>query len=439
MKIHRKTHNYLKSLINKNSPPHDVILLGGARQVGKSTLIKDVLDDYKNVCQVNLEEDVILAKKIDQTSSFDEFEYLIKTTLGFNPLLNQILFIDEAQESKKLGSYVRFIKEKWEKTKCILTGSSMKNLFQDRAPVGRVQSLTLGPLSFYEFLCGNKRDGLVPIIDDFIKNRHVSDFFHKEFLENFDRYLQIGGLPEVVTTHLKSGDYRLKRAGLLKLQEDDFLRKEIFKKQYLFRDCLRGVANHLGSPSSLVHISENSYNAKEIISLMTKWNLIHEVEQHGFASTTHYHPKRYVYDVGIAQDIRNMPFPRLSVLETRDPALRTQLGGIFENAVLISLKEHKMGQVDISGWKKSPHDSAEVDFVLRTEKTIPIECKASLKVTPRAFANIRQYLKLAGVATGFLISLAPFEIFKDMDFQLINLPVYLCRVDIIEALANEYY
>src|SRR5690606_25411652 len=112
------------------------------------------------------------------------------------------------------------------------------------------------------------------------------------------------------------------------------------------------------------HVETTQYYAKKIFSQLQAWHLILTVEQRGTNSTTDLSPKRYLYDIGIAQDVRSMPFPPLSTIGTTDAVLRNQLGGVLENFVLINLQEHHLGQATLSSWRKNQRGGAEIDFVL---------------------------------------------------------------------------
>lgn len=437
MNIKREQATHLLSVLNDSSSPHNVLLIQGARQVGKSTLIKQVLSHYDDVVSYNLEEELSLRDDIDQTKNFSDFETILKLR-GLNTQSQQILFIDEAQESEKLGGYIRFMKEQWSNTRVILSGSSMTRLFREdqRVPVGRAITLKLNPLSFYEFLGALKLEPLQEVIQNSVEQIDISPIIHQKLLENFDAYLTVGGLPEVVLQFAANRDFKTLRRSILLLQQEDFIRKTNFEDRDLFLSALRGVANYLGLPAKYTHISESSREAKKIVTIMQAWNLIEEVEQKGFASTSTFLPKRYCYDIGIAQQVRNMPFPTLSILNSIDPALRTQLGGLFENVAYLSLTNHNMNQIDLTGWKDNESQS-EVDFIWQEKTNIPIECKAALKVTPRHYTNLKKYLLKSGTKIGFLVSAAPFEATKQNGLTLINLPIYLCRPEIIKALASQ--
>jgi predicted AAA+ superfamily ATPase len=332
------------------------------------------------------------------------------------------------------------MKEKWLKTQVVLSGSSMTRLFRksQRVPVGRVLKLEVHSFSFLEFLNQTHLKPLRELILSAETLPEIEESFHQKLIEEVDNYLTVGGLPEVVTAFYREDRYQDIRRSLLLLQEEDFISKSGMESRKDFLQGLRGIANFLGGSSKYTHFSDSSRKGKEIISLLENWKMVFEVEQKGMSSNSSFYPKRYLYDLGIAQDLRNMPFPKLSFLKTANSALRTQLGGLLENMVFLQLKTHNLGNVDIAGWKESSQNDREVDFVLKSKVAIPIECKASLQVSPRTFTNVRRYLEKSSGNFGIVVSAAPYQVFKENKFVLINLPIYMARVDAIEKLAQSY-
>jgi hypothetical protein len=212
---------------------------------------------------------------------------------------------------------------------------------------------------------------------------------------------------------------------ILLAQADDFVRKSGFGNEGLFMEALQAVANNLGFPSKHTHTSLGSSRAQQLFTLLRNWHLVIEIEQKGLNSTSRFLPKRYLYDLGMAQLVRNMPFPKLSTLTTTSTVLRSQLGGVFENLALIQLGSSQAGFLDISGWKKNASDGVEVDFVWRQTDLIPLEVKATRKVSLRNFSSLLTFLELSELSTGVLISTCPYLEFKRDGKRLINLPIYL--------------
>lgn len=417
-----------------------VLLIEGARQVGKTTAVEMALKELGASFSCNLETDRILRDEIDRTESFEDFRKLLMGRFAAQEIDPEYIFIDEAQESQRIGTYIRSLKESWSQKRFIISGSSMKRLFRDdtRVPVGRVVRLRVNPFSFREFLLAHKQQVLLELLDDFPNlpaekfTESISPLFHDKLLEYEDLYLKVGGLPEVVLAHANNANFRQLRRSILLSQKDDFMRKEPFEQAYLFMDGLRAVASFLGSVSKTTHVCPKYEDARKILEVLEQWHLIELVEQKGNSVQNSFFPKRYMYDLGIAQEVRSMPFPELSMLHTNDEVLRSQLGGLVENRVLLSLMDESAWQSAVSGWRRNDKRNSEVDFVWRNANSIPIEVKAKLKVTPRVFTNIRHYLNFSHQKVGFVVSLAPFEVFRDGARFLVNIPVYLADAKSIE-------
>ena len=429
----------------------DVLLVQGARQVGKTTMIHSVLESSSDtIYALNLERDQDVLRQIDRTESFAEFSRVLslywKVTTIDRP--GTVLFIDEAQESEHLGRYVRFMKEEWQHIRVVLSGSSMSRIFRDetRVPVGRFRPLLVTPFVFEEFLAVSGLTHLQQVFEEFCGNMKeglIDEPLHSAFIEVLDDYLAVGGLPAVATNYYAGGDYRGLRRALYDAQEDDFVRKSSLSDRSLFAKGLRGVANYIGMPSKFGHIDDAKITANMILSTQTAWHLIYEIEQKSMSSTTQHLPKRYLYDIGMAQDLRDMPFPRLSLVSTKNPALRTQLGGLFENALLIALISNQARLGDISGWRSGGSDSPEVDFIWRQDQhTIAFECKATQNVSLKHWSSLKAYLEaIKDINTaniGFLVSAAPFKVVQSKHGTLINLPLYLASGSIIRNLVHKY-
>jgi len=438
----RDLENHLAELINKANEESLIIIIEGARQVGKTYAVNNFLKDRSKVISFNLEKDLVLKMQIDGTATFDDFNNLLCTKCGLRDEADQILFIDEAQESEKLGSYVRFMKEEWKHIKVILTGSSMSKLFKkdERVPVGRVKYLVLRPFSFREFLRIAEREAKLNMMEEIIANHATYDpnsvtvqILHKDLLDLFDSYLLIGGMPAAVKAYYQDGAEGAMEifAELVASQREDFYRREKVKT-YLFIDALKGVANHVGTPAKYAHIAQNNYDAKLITQMLKDWHIIIEIEQTSSSGTINFAPKRYLYDTGILRFIRDTSIANISVLHTMDEKLRIPLGGILENQVVNSLLGSKGGYIPLSGWKRSSKTDIEVDFIIKNiHNCIPCEVKATLKPSERHFKNMIYYHQHNKTVNGemMLVSLGPYMLFpeltKECGIKAMNRPAYL--------------
>lgn len=425
----------------KDERRREVVIVEGARQVGKSYLVNKVLGELDRPrVTVDLEKDRETARMIRQTVDFEDFRALTRDRLGVSEE-GGILFIDEAQECPALARYVKSFKEDWPGVRVILTGSSMHRLFDSnvRVPVGRTRSLLVHPFNFAEFLRCLGRDELA----DLIKNAPMSipPSRHEFLLELYDRHLHVGGYPEAVKA-LAAGDRPEPVIDeILGTLEDDFTRKEDYDHS-LFEDTLRAVANHLGNPSKYTHVDATKYYAKKVIHALRSWHLVLEVRPRAIdPRRSDFLPKRYLHDLGVVNRYRSVAVPSVSLLKTLDPPLRTPLGGLFENAVLLSLMEGGSARKTVGTWRKGGNSSTEVDFVMDAIEIgmkIPIECKATLAVRRKHATSVAEYLAATNQRFGVLVTAAPLGVVHERDdYIVLNVPVYLAtRANILRYAEN---
>lgn len=431
----RNNENIIRDFLSKSETESKVLLVEGARQVGKTYLVESVLKtlEQSRIISINLEREKNLKFEIDQTKSFAEFTQWLMLEKGFKD--NQVftVFIDEAQESEKLGSYVISMKETWKNTKVILTGSSMNKLFDGdtRVPVGRLEYLTVWPFTFLEFLKYGNLENDIDYILNFNFNTELPDVVHNKLLELYDEYLTVGGMPKVVDAHYAKEDFGKELRFIIASQKEDFQRKEAALKNELFIDAVKAVSNTVGFSFQKTHISKNDYDVSRILSLLKQWYIVIEVAQKGSAThQTRFHPKEYLYDLGILRILRETAIPHISAARTLNEKLRTPLGGLIENSVLLNMLEGKGGYYEINGWKDQ--SSKEVDFIYKdAKKTIPLEVKASLKVTNRHAKNLCHYLSEHHLETGLLVSLDKPKKRKQQGYQIIEVPAYLFSQNIL--------
>ena len=401
----------LKQWIGDGTRNRSVLLLEGARQVGKSTLAQRALtgSDLPQL-HLNLERDELWRSRIDRCGEFAEFAELVADEGGLDLKQDGILFVDEAQESRRLGHFVRFMQEEWPRIRVLLTGSTLTRLFREdqRYPVGRVQRLVLTPFSFSEYLAAvgkpSLRDAVLGHPGD------ISDARHETLLGHLDRYLELGGLPEIVVLAASGGDWRRRRAELLAAYEQDFLR--LFGEEHLplVEAALRGVASYAGSPMAQTKVVPSA-TAREIETLrivfrrLEAWHLVLPSSQWGpsIERSHRYHPKRYLFDTGMLRELREIALPTLNALEAQGAELRRPLGAVVENQTAIALANLPGG---LTGWKRSP-SGAEIDFVIRAEgRSIPVECKAAAEIKGTHLKGLGNFLAQFEEERGCVVSFA---------------------------------
>ena len=173
------------------------LVLRGARQVGKTTLVNEFAKNYEIYLKLNLE-------KAEDRSLF-EADYSMEDLLMAIYLNNKqvrsskrtLLFIDEIQFSSKAIAKLRYFYEEAAFLHVITAGSLLESLIDNQIsfPVGRVEYLAVRPCSFNEFLGAMGETSLQKVLDEI----EVPVILHEKLMRLFNKYALIGGMPEVVS------------------------------------------------------------------------------------------------------------------------------------------------------------------------------------------------------------------------------------------------
>lgn len=421
----------VRRFLGEKEPFKRVLLVEGARQVGKSCLIEHALVSFNGrKIVINLERDRKMLMRIDGCEDVDDFTTLLKDRAGFDPSGGHALFIDEAQESRRLGGFVRFMKESWPKASVILSGSSMARLFRDgtRFPVGRVKRIILHPYSFAEFLLAMSEKILAKALREDSPGTFTGSR-HERLLELYNQYLKSGGLPAVVDALREHRDINEELEQIEADYIEDFIRIFGESDADIARACMKGVANFVGGVSkntSVVPSPGTRLNERiqEIFSRLEDWHMILKSEQKGpkVEAGHAYLPKRYLFDTGLLRRLRESAVPDIHLLNSIDALSRQPLGGVLENQVAIDLSR---AGIDLGGWKKTP-SGGEIDFIAKVAgKTIPVEVKSTLAVDGKQHRGLLDYLAMYGLSTGVVVSPCPYAEVDHHNRRIIRLPLYL--------------
>lgn len=183
----------------KSSTNRKPLIISGARQVGKTTLMRDFAKAYAHKIVLNLE------KPADRRyfDEFDDVQTIVEALfLAYNipssAISNTLLFIDEIQESPKAIQLLRYFYEEIPALHVISAGSLLEFAMKEvhSFPVGRVEFLYLYPLNFQEYLEAIGKKALL----DQLQQVPAKTFAHQTLMDAFHRYAIIGGMPEVVKT-----------------------------------------------------------------------------------------------------------------------------------------------------------------------------------------------------------------------------------------------
>ena len=211
----------------KNKPDRKPLILQGARQVGKTWIMKEFgRQNYKYVAYVNMDHNVHMqdsfAKDFDVDRILEDIGIETHTKIVAGETL---IILDEIQEVPPALSCLKYFCENASDYHVIAAGSLLGVAMHKGIsyPVGKVNLLTMYPLSFKEFLEAIGEEQLAEYVDHPKSDKLVT--FRDKYVANLKKYYFIGGMPEVVMTYLQDRDYdevREVQNTILQLYESDF-------------------------------------------------------------------------------------------------------------------------------------------------------------------------------------------------------------------------
>jgi len=207
--ITRYAEDYLQQwYLKKNRKP---LVIRGARQVGKSTLVREFSKNRGyTLLEINLEKHLNLEdlfKQLNVQDILNEISLIIGRPI--NAKAGDILFLDEIQATPSAIPALRYLYEEKPKLHLIAAGSLLEFTLKDHnysMPVGRIEYLYLGPLSFYEYVTAGKLSHLINYIKEYNFKDNFSNEAHKQLCALLREYLIIGGMPEAVSIYLDTKD-----------------------------------------------------------------------------------------------------------------------------------------------------------------------------------------------------------------------------------------
>lgn len=205
-KIIKKLEAWKGTIANK------ALLIKGARQVGKTTVVRQFAKaNYKNFVEINFEQ-MPVAKQAFEGNLDARTILLNLSAMGFGPLEpgKTLIFFDEIQSCPKARTAIKFLVEDGQYD-YIESGSLLGINYKEVSsyPVGFEHELDMYPLDFEEFLWAcNISDDVVSMLKDcYASIRPVPDFLHQQIMDRYRQYLVVGGMPEVVATYISNEDF----------------------------------------------------------------------------------------------------------------------------------------------------------------------------------------------------------------------------------------
>ena len=363
------------------------LLVTGARQVGKTFLVREFAKKYyKNFAEINLIENKKAAKILDAAEDAEDYfsRLSLLSNVSFIPG-ETLIFIDEVQECEEIITAIKFLVEKYD-FDFILSGSLLGVELRDirSVPVGYLDVIEMKPLSFLEYAMARLvNHNFIEIIKSSLANRKpLPDYLHDNLLKLFHEYLIIGGMPAAVDEFIKTTDLqavrniqknisRLYKWDISKYQKDSSL---LLKNMY---DIIPSELNQQNKRFILKNMDEKARFSRYLDSLI--WLFDAGVALPVFCVDDPIHPlklssstnlfKLFLSDVGLLTG----SFTKSVSLEMLAKNPYINYGAIYENAVA---QELNTAGFDLFYYRNKKF--GEVDFIIEgiNGNIIPIEVKS---------------------------------------------------------------
>ena len=301
--LRRKMHDRIKEYLTSDS--NKILIVDGARQVGKSFIIRTVGKElFPNFVEINMYDDKKGAKVFEDTGSVDDFYFRLSTVGGsrLKKKNNTLVFLDEIQAYPELLTLLKFLKDD-DRYTYIVSGSQLGIALNQTLskPGGRIEVVRMYPLDFEEFLWANGvgTEAIGQLKLSFENHQSLDETMHRVYLELFRKYLLVGGLPDAVNKFVETNnivEVRKVHDGILSLYRED-------AAQY-------DTENKLKIRRVYDLIPSNLENRKKRVQF-------NEIEQkRGKSFATYADEFEYLIQSGIAIEVKAISNPRFPLLES---------------------------------------------------------------------------------------------------------------------------
>lgn len=399
MKILRKSLSHLRTW--KADPSRKVLLLRGARQVGKTFLVRELAREFKYVLEINFLSDR-QAAKFFVDPNLDLQTLVLKLSTYFNiPIVDgeTLLFFDEIQECPEAITRLRFFHEQRPALHVIAAGSLLEFALTKVSSfgVGRIDSVFMYPVTFDEYLAARGETLLL----DYVSragpraggggdSAEESDPIHLKLCELLHQFLFIGGLPAVVASFLDRPDYYAAAQQIDSIRtsfEDDFDRYRGRVSPDRLHEVLRSAALQAGKKFVFKHAypDANSAQVDQALSLLNSAGLVHKIYHsaaNGVPLGAEIDPKKFKaipFDHGIYQRTIGVTPPEM-IRDGLSIINKGALAEVFCGSELLGYA-NSFVRGELFYWhRESKSSNAEIDYLMQIgNKLIPIEVKSGTK------------------------------------------------------------
>lgn len=434
--LYRKITKRIEEYLSSNSKR--MLMIDGARQIGKSYIIRHVGQKmFSNFIEINMEEDKLGDRIFAEARTTKDFYLSLSVVAGdkMKDKENTLVFIDEIQAYDHLLTLVKFLMQENRFTYIAsgsLLGVTLKNT--QSVPIGSLEVEHMYPIDFEEFLIANNvgTTAIEVMRNSFNKSEGLSETMHNKIMDLFKKYLIVGGLPQAVETFVESRN----------IVEIRSVQNEVHNLYEV--DCAKYEDEH----NRRLKIRRIYEMVPSTLENKKKRMVIRDIENKSWKRTENYFEEfDYLISAGVALEVKAISKPSYPLVENSgknllklylndvgilsaiyyrnnikaimDDIRSINLGSVYETVVAQELKAH--------GYNLYYYDNkknGEIDFLIDDPdnlSNIPLEVKSgkdySIHSALSRFLTLDEY----NVKRAYVLSNEPQVYIKD---DITYIPIY---------------
>ena len=411
----------------KASADRKPLVVQGARQVGKTWLMQEFAKEaYKKCAYVNFEDNDMLRHLFDNDFDIERILSSLSWATGVDIDTDTLIILDEIQEASRGITSLKYFREKAPQYHVMAAGSLLGIAMHrhDSFPVGKVDFMTLYPLSFFEFLDAVGEGRMVDLLRK--SDWPMVTMFRSQYEDRLRQYYYVGGMPGVVSAFVASGsmeDVRTVQKGILESYERDFSKHAPATEVPHIRMVWRSIPAQLAKENRkfVYGVVKEGGRAKDI-ELAIEWlkdaGLIYKVNRckKGLLPLAAYEDfsafKIYLSDVGLMGAMSNLP---AHILLDGSAMFTDFKGALTEQYVLQQLMADD--RLSVYYWS-ADNSRGELDFLVqRGSDILPVEVKAEENLKAK---SLRSFVERNPALHGVRLSMSPY---REQDWMT-NYPLY---------------
>ena len=380
---------------------HKPLLLRGARQVGKSTAVRHLGEQFEQYVEINFEKHAEYKTLFHNNLDVRRIISLIEAMKG-KPIKpgKALLFLDEIQSCPEAIMSLRFFKEDLPELHIIAAGSLLEFALEELPTfgVGRIHSMFMYPMTFDEFLLANGEQALMNARNLSSASKPLPEPLHNKLTSLFRTYIMVGGMPEAVAKWIETPDYlqcQEIQDDIIVSYEDDFPKYRKKVDPILLRLTMRSAAVQMTSKFVYSQVG-GGYNTKEVkkaVEMLILAGILIPVTRtaanglpFGSESDESWR-KILLLDSGLMLRLLNMSLGGITEFTTQiftatDSDLVNK-GPMAEMIAGLEILRHRTPNLrhELYYWTRDAKNSqAEIDYVIENQQgVLPIEVKAGIQ------------------------------------------------------------